>query len=160
MALVLPLLTHSPKTFLVLSLPMCYLGCWATKEWENERTHFSPFGCMRIQKNFPRGVSMGVRPHTGFSKKDPIKSREFYDKFFATDRNVLSPSIFWGSRFFSRRLWRAWRGLRAINLGPQKIEGHSITSVGCPPTHCTETVEKVASRLSDLESWLSSHNLK
>ena len=43
---------------------------------------------------------------------------------------VLSPSIFWGSRFFSRRLRL---GLRAINLGPQKIEGHSriksLTSV-------------------------------
>ena len=40
----------------------------------------------------------------------------------ANTRYVLSPSIFWGSRFFSRRLRR---GLRAINLGPQKIEGHS-----------------------------------
>ena len=46
-------------------------------------------------------------------------------------RDVLSASIFWGSRFFSRRLRR---GLRAINLGPQKIEGHSI---------CPEVVNKL-----------------
>ena len=38
------------------------------------------------------------------------------------EEEILCPPIFWGSRFFSRRLRH---GLRAINLGPQKIDGLS-----------------------------------
>ena len=51
---------------------------------------------------------------------------------------ILSPSIFWGSRFFSRRLRR---GLRAINLEPQKIEGLSTVHLLCFYVHEKKALE-------------------
>ena len=81
------------------------------------------FGTLSAIRLFPRLGKLFLESST------VGKQGELSENCFQNLRNdlmadsVLSPSIFWGSRFFSRRLRR---GLRAINLEPQKIGGLSI----------------------------------
>ena len=69
------------------------------------------------------GKALGSMAHLLFLKEWIGRQDFLASGVMRIGSQVLSPSIFWGSRFFSRRLRS---GLRAINLGPQKIDGLSI----------------------------------